>query len=45
VNGQKPDVHLNRMIGYVEQTDQHMPSQTVLEALTFSAMVRNIKDV
>ncbi len=27
------------MIGYVEQFDVHMPSQTVFEALEFSALV------
>ncbi len=39
VNGKKTSANLNRIIGYVEQQDIHTPTQTVLEALEFSAMV------
>ncbi len=41
INGRKADSNLNRVIGYVEQQDIHNPSQTVLEALEFSAIVRS----
>jgi ABC-type multidrug transport system ATPase subunit len=41
INGRKADSQLNRIIGYVEQQDIHNPTQTVLEALEFSATVRN----
>jgi ABC-type multidrug transport system ATPase subunit len=41
INGRKADSQLNRIIGYVEQQDIHNPTQTVLEALEFSAIVRN----
>jgi hypothetical protein len=40
INGRKADSSLNRIIGYVEQQDIHNPTQTVLEALEFSAIVR-----
>ncbi|KAL6062120.1 ABC2 type transporter superfamily protein [Balamuthia mandrillaris] len=40
LNGKKPDKHLNRVIGYVEQQDIHLPTQTVKEALSFSAKLR-----
>ncbi|KAL6064490.1 ABC2 type transporter superfamily protein, variant 2 [Balamuthia mandrillaris] len=40
LNGRKPDKHLNRTIGYVEQQDIHLPTQTVKEALYFSANLR-----
>ena len=39
VNGRKPTAKLNRMIGYVEQQDIHTRSQTVKEAIEFSARV------
>ncbi len=39
INGKKTSANLNRIIGYVEQQDIHTPTQTVLEALEFSAMV------
>ena len=41
INGRKADSQLNRIIGYVEQQDIHNPTQTVLEALEFSATVRS----
>ncbi len=40
INGRKADSQLNRIIGYVEQQDIHNPTQTVLEALEYSAVVR-----
>jgi ABC-type multidrug transport system ATPase subunit len=40
INGRKADSSLNRIIGYVEQQDIHNSSQTVLEVLEFSAIVR-----
>ncbi len=39
LNGQKPGPNLSRIIGYVEQQDIHTPTQTVLEAFEFSALV------
>jgi ABC-type multidrug transport system ATPase subunit len=40
INGRKADSNLNRVIGYVEQQDIHNPTQTVLEALQYSAICR-----
>jgi ABC-type multidrug transport system ATPase subunit len=40
INGRKADSNLNRVIGYVEQQDIHNPTQTVLEALQYSAVCR-----
>jgi ABC-type multidrug transport system ATPase subunit len=42
INGRKADSNLNRVIGYVEQQDIHNPTQTVLEALQYSAVVRQL---
>lgn len=39
INGHKIDKYFNRMVGYVEQQDIHIPTQTVREAIEFSAMV------
>ena len=39
INGHKIDKFFNRMVGYVEQSDIHIPTQTVREALQLSAMV------
>ncbi len=41
LNGRKAGSNLSRVIGYVEQQDIHSPTQTVLEALEFSALVSN----
>eukprot|EP01087_Luapelamoeba_hula_P008964 TRINITY_DN2282_c0_g1_i1.p1 TRINITY_DN2282_c0_g1~~TRINITY_DN2282_c0_g1_i1.p1 ORF type:complete len:1497 (-),score=261.71 TRINITY_DN2282_c0_g1_i1:27-4118(-) len=40
IDGKKMSGKSKRLIGYVEQTDIHLPTQTVLEALEFSAMTR-----
>jgi ABC-type multidrug transport system ATPase subunit len=40
VNGRPTDGNLSRIIGYVEQQDLHVPTQTILEAIEFSAFVR-----
>ncbi len=39
INGEKLTNRHKGYIGYVEQQDIHLPSQTVLEALEFSALV------
>lgn len=40
INGHKVDKGVNQLVGYVEQQDIHLASQTVLEALEFSALCR-----
>jgi ABC-type multidrug transport system ATPase subunit len=40
LNGSPPDAFYHRYIGYVEQNDIHLPSQTVLEAVSFAARSR-----
>jgi ABC-type multidrug transport system ATPase subunit len=41
VNGHPQDLHtFARVSGYVEQTDIHVPTETVMEALRFSALHR-----
>ncbi|ELR10948.1 ABC2 type transporter superfamily protein [Acanthamoeba castellanii str. Neff] len=40
VNGRPTDGNLSRIIGYVEQQDLHVPTQTILEAIEFSAFCR-----
>jgi ABC-type multidrug transport system ATPase subunit len=42
VNGRPTDANLSRVIGYVEQQDLHVPTQTILEAIEFSAFVRSL---
>jgi ABC-type multidrug transport system ATPase subunit len=39
INGHKTDQNLSRIIGYVEQQDIHIPTQTILEAIELSAIV------
>jgi ABC-type multidrug transport system ATPase subunit/ABC-type multidrug transport system permease subunit len=40
VNGQPVDPFFSRRMGYVEQFDSHLPTQTVFEAVLFSAELR-----
>lgn len=43
VNGQPRDTGFQRKTGYVQQQDLHLPTATVREALTFSALLRQPK--
>lgn len=43
VNGQSRDTGFQRKTGYVQQHDLHLPTTTVREALTFSALLRQPK--
>ncbi|KAF2070274.1 hypothetical protein CYY_008406 [Polysphondylium violaceum] len=45
VNGQPPDKYFNRVVSYVEQFDVLPPTQTVREAIQFSAICRLPKEV
>lgn len=40
VNGKQRDESFQRKTGYVQQQDLHLPTSTVREALTFSALLR-----
>ena len=40
INGQPRDTGFQRKTGYVQQQDLHLPTATVREALTFSALLR-----
>jgi ATP-binding cassette, subfamily G (WHITE), member 2, PDR len=40
VNGQSRDASFQQKTGYVQQQDLHLPTSTVREALTFSALLR-----
>jgi ABC-type multidrug transport system ATPase subunit len=45
VNGKALDTSFQRKTGYVQQQDLHLPTNTVREALRFSAMLRQPKTV
>lgn len=43
VSGRPRDTGFQRRTGYVQQQDMHLPTTTVREALTFSALLRQSK--
>ena len=45
VDGQQRDASFQRKTGYVQQQDLHLPTSTVREALTFSALLRQPRHV
>ncbi|KAH8829423.1 ABC-2 type transporter-domain-containing protein [Flagelloscypha sp. PMI_526] len=45
VNGRPRDVSFQRKTGYVQQQDLHLDTSTVREALTFSALLRQSKEI
>jgi len=45
VDGRPRDVSFQRKTGYVQQQDLHLATTTVREALRFSAVLRQPKDV
>ena len=45
VDGRLRDTSFQRKTGYVQQQDLHLPTSTVREALTFSAVLRQAKAI
>ncbi|KAH8834333.1 ABC-2 type transporter-domain-containing protein [Flagelloscypha sp. PMI_526] len=45
VNGRPRDMSFQRKTGYVQQQDLHLETSTVREALTFSAILRQSKEI
>jgi len=45
VDGEQRDASFQRKTGYVQQQDLHLPTSTVREALTFSALLRQPRHV
>ena len=45
VDGQQRDDSFQRKTGYVQQQDLHLSTSTVREALNFSALLRQPRDV
>ncbi len=45
VDGSQRDTSFQRKTGYVQQQDIHLPTSTVREALTFSALLRQPRHV
>lgn len=45
IDGRPRDPGFQRRTGYVQQQDLHLPTTTVREALTFSAVLRQPRDI